>query len=92
MHTGEMLVMFRNFLIIIFLIFIMSSCKSPQFDPQIRRVWSVHFNECSCQWYDLNKVKVLSDEEKEEQEKQKQKDLKEKYKNLTPKQKEDENI
>lgn len=34
-----------------------SSCNVPKIENQVRKVWSVQFRTCYCQWYDLNKVK-----------------------------------
>lgn len=38
-----------------------SGCKSaPTIERQIRRIWSLNFNTCYCQFYDLNTVKNLT--------------------------------
>ena len=46
---------------VICLIFSVAACNAPQFKKQVRRVWSVHFNLCACQWYDQNKFEKISD-------------------------------
>ena len=36
-------------------------CNAPRFENQVRRVWSVKFNECLCQNYDMNEVKNIDE-------------------------------
>lgn len=31
-------------------------CKAPMIKPQVRRLWSVTFNKCYCQTYDLTAI------------------------------------
>jgi hypothetical protein len=38
-----------------------SACKGPQIKNQVRRVWSVQFDTCYCQWYNLNEVRKVTD-------------------------------
>lgn len=43
------------------ILLLLVACRVPQIDRQIRRVYSTTFNVCLCQWYDLNKVKNLTE-------------------------------
>ena len=36
------------------------SCQAPQFKKEVRRVYSLTFHGCFCQWYDLNKVEKIT--------------------------------
>lgn len=38
-----------------------TGCKAPSFDQVVRRAWSFEFQECRCQWYDLNNQTKVSD-------------------------------
>lgn len=49
---------------LIALLLALSSCKSaPKIEKQVRRIYSINFNICLCQWYDLNKIKNLTEAE-----------------------------
>lgn len=38
-----------------------SSCKAPTIKNQIRRVYSIDFNACFCQWYNLNEARPVTE-------------------------------
>lgn len=37
------------------------ACKPPKIDTQIRRVYSLKFDTCYCQFYELNNVEALTE-------------------------------
>ena len=45
----------------ILILVLLVGCKAPQIDNQIRRVYSIDFNGCFCQWYNLNEVRPVTD-------------------------------
>lgn len=48
--------------LIILSILVMSSCRAPRFkQPIVRCVYSVEFNVCACQQYNLNEVEPITD-------------------------------
>jgi hypothetical protein len=47
---------------IILLLLVLYSCNTaPLIKNQVRKVWSVKFNTCYCQWYNLNEIKHKTD-------------------------------
>jgi len=47
-------------LIILIILATLNACKAPSIKNQVRRVYSLKFASCYCQYYDLNKVKKAS--------------------------------
>ena len=80
----------KTTLILIGILFLVSSCKCFKIKNDIRRVWSFKFNECRCQTYSLKKVRALTklvpceDYFQATREKYKRKCRKEKYQQKNP--------
>jgi len=47
-------------LMIIGILFLISSCDCFKIKNDVRRVWSFKFNQCRCQWYSFKEIKNLS--------------------------------
>lgn len=44
------------------IVILLAGCRAPQFKtPAVRRIWSVQFDTCYCQPYDINNIKPLAD-------------------------------
>jgi hypothetical protein len=43
------------------LLFLISSCNCFKIKNDIRRVWSLKFNECRCQWYSFRNASKIDD-------------------------------
>jgi hypothetical protein len=42
------------------ILIILVGCKAPRIKNQVRRIWSTHFNVCTCQWYNPNEVEPIA--------------------------------
>lgn len=53
--------MLKKIMILILTVTILAACNTPsKLSHVIRRAWSVHFDDCLCQWYDPNKINGTS--------------------------------
>lgn len=50
----------KTTLILIGTLFLISSCNCFQVKNDVRRVWSLKFKQCRCQWYSFKNIKSTS--------------------------------